>query len=101
MLQGLKHLHDQNFLHLDLKPANIFFSMYDVCKVGDFGLTVELNKVRWLWKNAFPFPCDPLNTTVYLEALFSSHPLNIIKLSCLITDDSTACSWQPELWRNC
>ncbi|XP_072014796.1 membrane-associated tyrosine- and threonine-specific cdc2-inhibitory kinase-like [Amphiura filiformis] len=44
LLQGLKHLHDQNFLHLDLKPENIFFSFYGVCKVGDFGLTIELNK---------------------------------------------------------
>lgn len=46
LLQGLRHLHNQNFLHLDIKPDNIFCSFYDVCKLGDFGLTVELNKIE-------------------------------------------------------
>ncbi|XP_053327323.1 membrane-associated tyrosine- and threonine-specific cdc2-inhibitory kinase [Spea bombifrons] len=43
LLRGLKHLHDRNLLHLDIKPANVFISHSGVCKLGDFGLMVELD----------------------------------------------------------
>ncbi|XP_073416632.1 membrane-associated tyrosine- and threonine-specific cdc2-inhibitory kinase isoform X2 [Dendrobates tinctorius] len=43
LLRGLKHLHDRNLLHLDIKPANVFISYSGVYKLGDFGLMVELD----------------------------------------------------------
>ncbi|XP_053550786.1 membrane-associated tyrosine- and threonine-specific cdc2-inhibitory kinase [Bombina bombina] len=43
LLRGLKHLHDRNLLHLDIKPANVFLSFSGVCKLGDFGLMFELD----------------------------------------------------------
>ncbi|CAH2308267.1 membrane-associated tyrosine- and threonine-specific cdc2-inhibitory kinase isoform X1 [Pelobates cultripes] len=43
LLRGLKHLHDRNLLHLDIKPANVFIAFSGVCKLGDFGLMVELD----------------------------------------------------------
>ncbi|XP_007424063.1 membrane-associated tyrosine- and threonine-specific cdc2-inhibitory kinase [Python bivittatus] len=43
LLQGLRHLHDHNLLHMDVKPANIFLSSTNVCKLGDFGLMLELD----------------------------------------------------------
>nr|XP_060636563.1 membrane-associated tyrosine- and threonine-specific cdc2-inhibitory kinase [Anolis sagrei ordinatus] len=43
LLQGLHHLHDHNLLHMDVKPANIFLSSNNVCKLGDFGLMLELD----------------------------------------------------------
>ncbi|XP_066433293.1 membrane-associated tyrosine- and threonine-specific cdc2-inhibitory kinase isoform X1 [Eleutherodactylus coqui] len=43
LLRGLKHLHDRNLLHLDIKPANVFISSSGVYKLGDFGLMVELD----------------------------------------------------------
>ncbi|CAI9603326.1 unnamed protein product [Staurois parvus] len=43
LLRGLKHLHDRNLLHLDIKPANVFISFSGVYKLGDFGLMVELD----------------------------------------------------------
>lgn len=36
--QGLKSIHDQNFIHLDLKPANIFIDWEGLLKIGDFGM---------------------------------------------------------------
>nr|BAB69973.1 Myt1 [Patiria pectinifera] len=44
LMKGVKHLHDHDLLHLDIKPENIFVSMYGACKLGDFGLTVQLGK---------------------------------------------------------
>ncbi|KAF2213505.1 hypothetical protein CERZMDRAFT_111178 [Cercospora zeae-maydis SCOH1-5] len=35
---GLQAIHDQNFIHLDLKPANIFIDWEGVLKIGDFGM---------------------------------------------------------------
>lgn len=43
---GLKHIHDNGFIHLDLKPANVFIDFEGVLKIGDFGL-------------ATPWPADP------------------------------------------
>ncbi|XP_048373602.1 membrane-associated tyrosine- and threonine-specific cdc2-inhibitory kinase [Sphaerodactylus townsendi] len=43
LLQGLQHLHSRNLLHMDVKPANIFLSSNNVCKLGDFGLMLELD----------------------------------------------------------
>lgn len=35
---GLKHIHEHGYIHLDLKPANIFITFEGVLKIGDFGM---------------------------------------------------------------
>ena len=37
-MQGVKAIHEANFIHLDLKPANIFVTFTGSLKIGDFGL---------------------------------------------------------------
>lgn len=39
---GLKHLHDSQLAHMDIKPANLFLGRDGLYKIGDFGLVVEL-----------------------------------------------------------
>ena len=36
--QGVKSIHDASFIHLDLKPANVFIDWEGVLKIGDFGM---------------------------------------------------------------
>jgi mitosis inhibitor protein kinase SWE1 len=38
---GVKHIHDNGFIHLDLKPANVFIDYGGVLKIGDFGLASQ------------------------------------------------------------
>lgn len=44
MLQAVDHLHSNQYLHLDIKPENIFISKDGLYKLGDFGLVVDLSK---------------------------------------------------------
>ncbi|XP_076062050.1 membrane-associated tyrosine- and threonine-specific cdc2-inhibitory kinase-like isoform X2 [Oratosquilla oratoria] len=42
LLQGVNHLHSHNLLHMDIKPENIFIGLDGLCKLGDFGLVVDV-----------------------------------------------------------
>ncbi|CAL8307907.1 unnamed protein product [Boreogadus saida] len=42
LLLALQHLHSQGFVHLDIKPANVFLTRSGRLKLGDFGLMMEL-----------------------------------------------------------
>ncbi|XP_023331856.1 membrane-associated tyrosine- and threonine-specific cdc2-inhibitory kinase-like [Eurytemora carolleeae] len=42
LLQAVQHLHNHNLIHMDIKPDNIFFGVDGRCKMGDFGLIVDL-----------------------------------------------------------
>ncbi|ROT37707.1 hypothetical protein SODALDRAFT_361437 [Sodiomyces alkalinus F11] len=35
---GLQSIHEAGFIHLDLKPANVFITFEGILKIGDFGL---------------------------------------------------------------
>lgn len=38
-------MHDNDLVHMDIKPDNIFIVETGVCKLGDFGLVIDLSKV--------------------------------------------------------
>ncbi|KAL4617777.1 membrane-associated tyrosine- and threonine-specific cdc2-inhibitory kinase-like [Arapaima gigas] len=42
LLSALQHLHSQGFVHLDVKPANVFLTRSGRLKLGDFGLMLRL-----------------------------------------------------------
>ena len=44
LLQALGHLHDHDLVHMDVKPENVFLGMDGICKLGDFGLMIDLAK---------------------------------------------------------
>ena len=44
LLLAIQHLHDNDLIHLDVKPDNILLSMDGVCKLGDFGLVVNVKE---------------------------------------------------------
>ena len=43
---ALKHVHEQNILHRDLKAANIFLSSKGIIKLGDFGIAKVLDSTE-------------------------------------------------------
>ncbi|KJH50749.1 kinase domain protein [Dictyocaulus viviparus] len=45
MVKALHHMHSLGMLHMDIKPSNIFISGNSTCKLGDFGLAFDTNKI--------------------------------------------------------
>ena len=45
---ALKEIHDKNITHRDLKPENIFMNNNNQIKIGDFGVSKQLNSFKTL-----------------------------------------------------
>ncbi|KAH6652790.1 hypothetical protein BKA67DRAFT_536510 [Truncatella angustata] len=44
--QGLQHIHNAGFVHLDLKPSNILIDFEGTLKIGDFGMAAALPVIK-------------------------------------------------------
>ncbi len=44
--KGLEHAHDKETIHRDIKPGNVWLNFDGVAKIGDFGLSVALDRSR-------------------------------------------------------
>ncbi|XP_040285509.1 interferon-induced, double-stranded RNA-activated protein kinase [Bufo bufo] len=42
VIEGVKYIHSQKFIHRDLKPGNILFTKDMIVKIGDFGLVTRM-----------------------------------------------------------
>lgn len=46
LLLALKSLHDKNLIHLDIKLDNVLIGDDESCKLADFGLVIDVDRVR-------------------------------------------------------
>ena len=68
---ALKHVHQKNILHRDLKSQNIFLTTKGVVKLGDFGIAKVLDKTDAQAQTQIGTPYY-LRLTVFLSISFSS-----------------------------
>ena len=57
---ALEALHDSGFVHMDIKPDNIFVDDNGIWDLGDFGSTRRIGENLWSWSVLFnPYKLEP------------------------------------------
>lgn len=85
ILSGLKSLHDQNFIHRDVKPANIFITNEGNVKLADFNVGKE--NARNLVKTRIGTPL--IMSPEVLQGKEYSNKTDIWSLGCVIIEIAT------------
>jgi NIMA (never in mitosis gene a)-related kinase len=78
----VKYLHDKHILHRDLKVLNVFINEEGLCKLGDFGVSKQLESSEMLTSThvgtAYYLPPEICNNNSY------DHKVDIWMLGCLL-----------------
>eukprot|EP00667_Euglena_gracilis_P004854 EG_transcript_4884 len=87
IVDGLNYVHDHKFVHLDIKPENIFLAsemdadgVQEVMKVGDFGLSCSIGAVSGAGTVPYAAPEVLQNSAVDQKA--DVYSLGVVLLEC-------------------
>uniref|UniRef100_A0A915L2G0 Membrane-associated tyrosine- and threonine-specific cdc2-inhibitory kinase n=1 Tax=Romanomermis culicivorax TaxID=13658 RepID=A0A915L2G0_ROMCU len=100
LLLAVKHLHDHDLIHLDIKPENIFIAYSGVLKLGDFGLVTDLSAITSGTKTIPEGDCKYLAPELLTDAPVGKHVdifslgITILELACDLELPSQDDKWQ-------
>lgn len=93
--KGLEFIHQQNLVHLDIKPANILINSEGILKIGDFGLsTISGHLNDDMEGDKYYVAPEVLDGKLSPQADIFSLGLLILELAADIKLPSQGSSWQ-------
>ena len=66
-MSGLTYLHKTNVIHRDIKPDNIFMNKNKIIKIGDFGISTQIKKLKFSVKGTPGYMAPELELENYDE----------------------------------
>jgi len=97
LVKAVNHLDTFNIIHADIKPANVLISFDGVCKLGDFGLMVDLESddidKECYEGDSIYLAREVLNSRITKEATIFSLGLSIFQIATDVYLPSSGQRW--------